>query len=267
MSAHGDQKSWAKAAREAAGQVARLQFGRKETGLKEFAGGLNPHSLRRAIAATKFVDQLVREAPVTAEQMERQPLASVEHFARWYRRDRAAALAILQRFIDGEFTVEAIGDLESKSRGSETFKRSGRSLEHAYKVAIAKRVERIAHRIEAGLSLVELEERDPWDLLTDFAFKRSDETRLFAALIVGPYRDAEMYKHRMFEWIAKGHFLIGHFRYVSLILPDNADVATFVSWLDAHKPSSQWGALYPSPLELEMIPSSGEDIQDPFSDE
>jgi len=221
--------------RAAASRLAGLPYGSKEAGLKRIAGGQNPHSVRRAIAAINFIDGLVKEKLASAAAFERLSLTAVEHFARLYRRDRKAAIAILDDFIAGRYSVSAIRDLEQGSRSKDVFERKGRSLEVAFKKQVLPLLQ--AHASGSLLSKLQDPIKEQWRRLADFAFYDRHEEPVEAALIVGPYSDTLTYEKRLFEWIAKGEYLRRHFPIVMLILPDNADLEKFEAWKAGHPAS------------------------------
>lgn len=46
-------------------------------------------------------------------------------------------------------------------------------------------------------------------------------------LIVGPYRDEDLYRRRAFDWVSKAYTLLKIFKLMFLVLPDNANLHLF----------------------------------------
>lgn len=235
-----DQQQWAKDARAAASLIAALPYGQKEKGLAKAAGAQNPHSLRRAIAAINFIDQLSREKVGSVSAFERQSLTAIEHFARLYRRDRSAALEIIEDFLAGRYKVMQIRNLEQSSRDKNVFERRGRALELGFKKDLLPWLRSHVHG--EILKSFSDPEKETWRRLPDFAFYDQFKEPEAAALIAGPYSDPQIYEKRLFEWIAKAEYLRRHFPVVFLVLPHNVDPAKFEAWRTAHSSQSIWRA-------------------------
>jgi hypothetical protein len=229
MSNHRNARPWVIEARAAREQVAKLQHGNRELGLREIAGeNRNPQTLRRAISALEFLERLSKEAKYSsASRLEMYPVAAVEYLSRWYKRDAHGALQAADKLLRGDYDVKGLGEAESRSR-KDVFEGAGKALETDYRSKVSKRIADIV-RSEAGPSLELFKSSSLGDPagIPDFAYKNSKGILMAGVLIVGPYRDEDLYRRRAFDWLSKAYTLLKIFKLVFLVLPDNASRQLF----------------------------------------
>ena len=205
-------------------QVAKLHHGNREVGLRKIAGeNRNSQTLRRAISALEFLERLSKEANYSsASKLEMYPVAAVEYLSRWYKRDAPGALQAADKLLRGDYDVKGLGEAESRSRKN-IFEGAGKALETDYRTKVSKRIADIV-RSEVGASLELFKASlhgDPAGI-PDFTYKDSKGVLMAGVLIVGPYRDEDLYRRRAFDWVSKAYTLLKIFRLVFLVLPNNA---------------------------------------------
>lgn len=210
-------------------QVAKLQHGNRELGLQKIAGeNRNPQTLRRAISALEFLERLSKEARYSsASQLEMYPVAAVEYLSRWYKRDARGALRAADKLLSGEYDVKK---LAAKERGSRKniFDGAGKALETDYRLRVSKRIFEIVSAA-AGPSLELFKDNSLGDPLgiPDFTYRNSKGILMAGVLIVGPYRDVDLYRRRAFDWVSKACTLLNLFELMFLVIPDNANLHLF----------------------------------------
>jgi hypothetical protein len=222
-------RPWILEARVMRDQVAKLQHGDRELGLQKITGkNRNPQTLRRAISALEFLERLSKEARYSsASKLEMYPVAAIEYLSRWYKRDSRGALRAADKLLSGEYDVKKLAAKERSSRKN-VFDGAGKALETDYRFRVSKRIFEIVSA-EAGPSLELFSSNDLGDpvAIPDFAFRNKNGKLVVGALIVGPYRDKDLYRRRAFEWISKAHMLLNIFQFILLVLPENANVDHF----------------------------------------
>lgn len=222
-------RPWVLEARAIRGQVAKLQHGNRELGLQKIAGeNRNPQTLRRAISALEFLERLSKEAKYSsASKLESYPVAAIECLSRWYKRDAPGALRAADKLLRGDFDVKALRDAENDSR-RDIFKGAGKALETDYRTKVSKKVaETITSQAGPSLELFKSQSLGDPAGIPDFAYRNLTGHLIAGVLIVGPYRDPDLYRRRAFEWVAKAYALLNIFELMFLVLPDNASPRFF----------------------------------------
>jgi hypothetical protein len=222
-------RPWVLEARATRDQVAKLHHGNRELGLQKIAGeNRNPQTLRRAISALEFLERLSKEAKYSsASRLEMYPVAAIEYLSRWYKRDAQGALRAADKLLRGDYDVKDLGKAESNSR-KDVFEGAGKALETDYRTKVSERIAEIV-RSAAGPSLELFKSKllgDPAGI-PDFAYRNSKGILMAGVLIVGPYRDEDLYRRRAFEWLSKAYTLLNIFKLMFLVLPDNASLHLF----------------------------------------
>jgi hypothetical protein len=240
--------SWIELARAAARTVAEARHGRREAALVEALADLRStwpdlklarQTLRTALLALNFVEEVRRSDPDYARTLERLPAIVVETLHRWHRYDAAAAKTHARDYEAGKFSVRRLMEAESVARkDSATGGRSGRSGRSLFEENLAESIEGFS---VAGtrLRVVGLLKREPdqserervpaallakitlGELLLDEATPSSlpDLERFEAALLVaGPYADAETAAVRLADWVLRALGLLFYFSEVALVL-------------------------------------------------
>ena len=210
-------------------QVAKLHHGNREVGLRKIAGeNRNSQTLRRAISALEFLERLSKEAKYSsASKLEMYPVAAVEYLSRWYKRDAPGALQAADKLLRGDYDVKGLGEAESRSRKN-IFEGAGKALETDYRSRVTKRIADIVHsEVDPSLELFKSSLLGDPAGIPDFAYRNSKGTLMAGVLIVGPYRDPDLYRRRAFDWVSKAYTLLKIFKLVFLVLPDNASRQDF----------------------------------------
>src|SRR5215831_7966670 len=183
---------WSDLAAAAKPRLEGLRFGEREPALKRVAEsyGINPQSLRRALAALRFVEELESQRFLKKLDLRAAPMAAIEHVARWHGYDRVAALRAARLLAEGHHTVA--------SRASGV----GRSLIHRCRA-------RVGPVLRAQFKSYEMDQRGTRrgdEPSVDFRFRPTGAKRwTIAAVIMGPYRDRdrERYELRLGDWLVR----------------------------------------------------------------
>jgi hypothetical protein len=222
-------RPWVLEARAIRDQVAKLRHGNRELGLQKIAGeNRNPQTLRRAISALEFLERLSKEAKYSsASKLEKYPVAAIEYLSRWYKRDAHGALTAADKLLGGEYDVKKLAAKERDSRKN-IFDGAGKALETDYRLRVTKRIFEIV-RTATGPSLELFKNNTLGDPLgiPDFTYRNSEGKLMAGVLIVGPYRDVDLYRRRGFDWVSKACTLLNLFELMFLVIPDNANLHLF----------------------------------------
>jgi hypothetical protein len=244
-SAAGTLPRWSELAAAARPLLEGLRFGEREPALKRVAEshGVNPQSLRRALAALRFVESLESQRFLKKLDLRAAPMAAIEHVARWHGYDRAAALRAARLLAEGQYTVASLGAAEATARTASRASGVGRSLIHRCRA-------RVGPVLRAQFKQYEMDER---------AARRSDEPSVdfrfrpmgagswtSAAIIMGPYRDRARYELRLGDWLIRALGLSAIYERVILVVPTAAIKKRCLVWLDAN-------GIRPGAFELQVI--------------
>jgi len=224
---------WAKLAIAARPRLEGLRFGNREAGLKEVAAGfgVNPQTLRRALAALKFVESLDGEKFLKGLALRATPVAAIEHIARWHAYDRAAALRAARRLSAGDYTVAALGAAERAARAAARPAPIGRSILHRCRL----RVGPVLKRQFSGFEFDRRSGRPSQEPSVDFRFRPPGAARwTIAAIILGPYRDARLYEIRLGDWIVRALGLSAIYERVILVVPAARLKQASLKWMRAN---------------------------------
>jgi hypothetical protein len=221
-------RPWVLEARAIRDQVAKLHHGDRELGLQKIAGkNRNPQTLRRAISALEFLERLSKEKYSSATKLEAYPVAAIEYLSRWYKRDADGALRAADKLLSGEYDVKDLGEKEKNSRKN-IFEGAGKALETDYRRRVADKIAEIVSAAAGpSLKLVKSDLLGDPLAIPDFAYRNSKGILMAGVLIVGPYRDADLYRRRAFEWVSKACTLLNLFELMFLVIPDNANLHLF----------------------------------------
>ena len=193
--------------------------------------GVNPQTLRRALAALKFVETLESEKFLRKLSLRGAPVAAIEHISRWYAYDREAALRAARQLSTGNYTVAALGAAEKTARAKARPDRIGRSLLHGCR-------QRVGPVLGAQFKALEMDpgttkrDREP---SVDFRFRPTGSARwTVAAIIMGPYRDQAQYEIRLSDWIVRALGLCVIFERVILVVPTSSLKRRCLKWMRAN---------------------------------
>jgi hypothetical protein len=222
-----------------------LRFGEREPALKRVAEsyGVNPQSLRRALAALRFVESLENQRFLKKLDLRAAPMAAIEHVARWHGYDRAAALRAARLLAEGQHTVSSLGTAEAAARTASRTSGVGRSLIHRCRA-------RVGPVLRAQFNAYEMDERATRrgdEPSVDFRFRPAGATRwTIAAIIMGPYRDRARYELRLGDWLVRALGLSTIYERVILVVPTAAIKKRCLAWLEAN-------GIRPGAFELQVI--------------
>lgn len=222
--------SWSELAAAARPKLEGVRFGEREDGLRRIAAaqGVNPQSLRRALAALRFVETLEANRFLKKLALRSAPMAAIEHLARWYGYDRAAALRAARLLADGRHTIASLGIAEANARAAAQAQGFGRSLVRRCRA-------RVAPVLQAQFKNHEMDSRaarDPDEPSVDFRFRPIGAARwTIAAIIIGPYLDRNRREIRLGDWIVKALGLSAIYEQVILVVPTAAIKKECIAWM------------------------------------
>jgi hypothetical protein len=222
-------RNWRKEAQTAIEAIRNAKFGSREAELRVLARQFgykvdDPSSLRRGIAAYEFLEKLRHAHPSEYEDLRDVPLSVAELIARWFAADPDAALEAARDFGRGLGTVESIRKKMEQSLPKGHGGLVGAARERAYRAAALKPVSSaVAHLTGSEIGNVTTRQRDPIsglkvDFMFDVSAARGPER--IAVLVVGPYTNANMYRDRCDEWIARAFGIAWVVDRVVLAMPD-----------------------------------------------
>lgn len=240
------QAHWTQLAAAARPELEGLRFGNREVALKRIAAqfDINPQTLRRSLAALKFIENLDGGKFLKNVSLRSAPVAAIEHVARWYAYDRAAALRAAQRLSAGQYTVAALGAAEKAARAVARPAPIGRSLLHRCRL-------RVGPVLKAQFKALEFDRRTArasQEPSVDFRFRPLGSARwTVAAIILGPYRDARLYEIRLGDWIVRALGLRAIYQRVILVVPTAALKKACLKWMRAN-------AIREGSFDIQVIP-------------
>jgi hypothetical protein len=195
------------------------------------ASGVNPQTLRRALAALKFVETLEAEPFLKGLSLRAAPVAAIEHLARWHAYDRKAAYRAARLLSQGKFTVAALGAAEQSARAVAKPEGVGRALLHGCRL----RVGPVLKAAFAELEMDDRADRAKQEAYVDFRFRPAGSARwTIAAIIMGPYRDQRLYDTKLGDWIVKALGLTMLYPRVILVVPTKLMKRRCLHWLGAN---------------------------------
>jgi hypothetical protein len=238
---------WSDLAEAARPQLEGLRFGEREPALKRVAEsyGINPQSLRRALAARRFVETLESQRFLKKLDFRAVPMAAIEHVARWHGYDRAAALRSARLLAEGQYTVASLGAAEAAARSASRVSGVGRSLIHRCRA-------RVGPVLRAQFKSHEMDERATRrgdEPSVDFRFRPAGSGRwTIAAIIMGPYRDRDRHRYelRRGDWLIRALGLSAIYERVILVVPTATIKKRCLAWLDAN-------GIRPGAFEIQVI--------------
>ena len=243
--AHAAPPRWSDLAEAARPLLEGLRFGEREPALKRVAESydINPQSLRRALAALRFVEELESQRFLKKLDLRAAPMAAIEHVARWHGYDRAAALRAARLLAEGQHTVASLGAAEGAARTTSRVGGVGRSLIHRCRA-------RVGPVLRAQFKSFEMDPRATRrgdEPSVDFRFRPTGAARwTIAAIIMGPYRDRSRYELQLGDWLVRTLGLSAIYERAILVVPSAAIKKRCLAWLDAN-------GIRPGAFELQVI--------------
>jgi len=240
--------SWHELARTAAPKIAEARHGGREAALLTALADLKlrwpglklaKQTLRTALLALNFVEEIGGSDPDYARMLETLPAIAVETLQRWHRYDPAEAKRHAGEYAAGKYSVRSLMDAESTARtNSATGGRSGRAGRSRFEEKLDESILDFS-AVGTGLRVRGFLERKPeqpergripaavlakvkvGELLLDEPAPSSlpDFVRSEVALLVaGPYADAETAAARLPDWVLRALGLLFYFEEVALVL-------------------------------------------------
>jgi hypothetical protein len=236
---------WSALAAAAKPRLEGLRFGEREAGLRHIAEaeGINPQSLRRALAALRFVETIEENHFLKKLSLRTAPMAAIEHLARWHGYDRAAALRAARLLANGEHTIASLGASEAAARSAARTQGIGRSLVHRCRLRVGPvlQAQFKGHEMDARAA------RDRDAPSVDFRFRPIGSERwTIAAIIIGPYLDRSRREIRLGDWIVKALGLGAIYQQVILVVPTAAIKKECQAWMRAN-------AVHAAPFSIQII--------------
>jgi hypothetical protein len=226
-------RHWTALAAQARPRLEGLRFGDREIALKETADafGVNAQTLRRALAALRFVESLEAEKFLRKPSLRAAPVAAIEHISRWYAYDREAALRAARQLLLGSYSVARLGADERRARVRARPDLMGQSM-------LRNCRDRVGPVLRGRFAALAMEESGPRrnDVPTvDFRFRPEGSERwTVAAIIMGPYRDRVRYDLRLGDWIVRALGLARLFERLVLVVPAASIRRRCLTWMRAN---------------------------------
>lgn len=202
----------------------------------EQSGWADVNTVRRAIAALNFLEELQRTHPLHHDYVRQAPFSIVEAIARLHRLDSLKALEAASDWSNGKQTLETLRDAARNARPVGLAGRTGQSLEKEFRKRAEASVRRAVERAtRTKISTVRVDHKDTPDapnldyFFTSKASHRKDQT--IAAVVVGPYQNKTLYRRRRHDWILKSFGLAWRYDHVVIVLPAKEYLDEYTQWI------------------------------------
>jgi len=240
-------RNWQASAQTARSILADAPHGQRETALRRaFAesGWKDINTVRRAVSALTYLDELQRTHPHLYEHLRQAPMSVVEALARLRRLDQFGALRAASEWSEGKSSLQALREAAKSARPAGLAGRSGQFLEDEYRQRAEKSVRGTVQRLIGGrVSNVHTKYKDRPEAPTlDYVFSSTTKgphstTQTIAVLIVGPYQNGTLYRKRRFDWMLRGFGLAWSYDHVVLVLPAKEYLADYTTWISHYRQS------------------------------
>jgi hypothetical protein len=206
-------------------------------------------TLRTALLAKRFVDEIESEDAEHARVLERLPAITVETLARWHRYDARAAKLAAEAYAEGRHSVRSLQEAEKTARRRSSGQQYGLAarsrFEERWLSSMTKlRVIRPAAKV-VGWTLQSTKPEDnpatPRSVLTKISAigkltieqinssRRSKTMSIDCAVVLaGPYADDDVAVSRQTDWMLRALGLTFYFPVVALVVA-NSDAAGILS--------------------------------------
>ncbi|WP_456861743.1 hypothetical protein [Bradyrhizobium sp. USDA 4503] len=192
------------------------------------AGDNDPNTLRRAIFALTYLDELKRLNPSAWKIIANSPLSLVESLARWNSFDPAGAMKAALDVIDGRYKVADLRKAVLKARAEVE------SLPYREKIKL-EAIWAVQEVLGGEVSAPEARFKDSDGPPLAFRFLRSvgqpPKFETIAVLIVGPYQNVQLYRKRKYDWLYRAFGLSWFYDHVVILLPDPNELESYKTWI------------------------------------
>jgi hypothetical protein len=224
---------WKKRARDARTKLKHAKHGEKEALLRGLAGGNDLNTLRRAIFALGYLDEVKQRNPLVRKSLEHSPLSLVELLARWNSFDVAGAVQAAREVAKGRYTVADLRKAIHKARLAVAAKTEPSSYRDRIRPVARRAVE---DALGGSISAPDVGFKDSDDPPLDFRYLRSygepPRFETIAAVIVGPYQNSQLYRKRKHDWLYRALGLAWLYDHVVIILPEPNEVDSYKAWIN-----------------------------------
>lgn len=218
-------REWKERARLAMQALADAKHGQREAILSEIGGGVNLNTVRREIKVLAFFDLLERGAPGVAARLQDASFNFIEVLARWHDFDSDGAVAAARKLASGEYSLSS---LQSAMRGAKTRVRrlSAEDFHARIRPSVKKQIQRL---FGSPVNVTELPLPQPNRPKIDFLFAAGSprQAESVAALIVGPYANAETYSKRRQDELLRAMGMAWIFDQIVVLLPGPGKLAEY----------------------------------------
>ena len=221
--------TWSEMASMARPRLDGQRFGKRETELKRLASDfdVHPQTLRRALAALRFVETIEGEGFLKNLNLRSAPVAAIEHISRWYSYDPAAALRAARELSSGNYTVASLKSAELVARAAARTDGIGKSRFHGCRL-------RVGSVLQSQFETYEFETpgRRNSGPAVDFQFRTEGTERwTHAAIILAPHRDRNLNEIRFGDWVVRALGLAAIYDHVILVVPANPFRKRCLKWM------------------------------------
>jgi hypothetical protein len=227
---------WKKRARDARKKLQHARHGERETVLQGLAGDNDPNTVRRAMFALGYLDDLRKTNSSLWQSLQHTSLSLVELLARWHSFDEAGATKAAREVAQGRYTVADLRKAVSAARVEVAVK--SESQPYAERVKSEARLA-IREALGGSISTPEVGFRDSDDPPLDFRYTRMygkpPKFESIVAIIVGPYQDRKLYRKRRHDWLYRALGLAWFYDHVFLVLPEREALDSYRSWIEQAK--------------------------------
>ena len=227
---------WKLRALEARNALRGVPEGRRELALRELAGKRNLNTLRKALAAYEFLQRWTAQKAEAAVELEEAPQSVVEVLARWSAFDEEGAVSATSRWYSERIPVQRLTREMREARAIKG-QQPGKTIAVEYrKTAVGLVKDLVAWTVGGRISRTEVKYKSGDDPVADFRFLTVEPDgeargRSIACLIVGPYRNPDLYQRRRHDWLSRAFALSWVHDEVVLVLPDGAHLESYRRWI------------------------------------
>jgi hypothetical protein len=223
---------WKKRARETQKKLQTARHGEREVVLRNAAGRNDPNTVRRAIFALNYLDDLKKADPSLWAPLRDAPLSFVELLARWHSFDPSGAAKAASGVGKNQYSVADLRNAMNAARIDVAAKTESQPYVERVKSDARATVQEV---LGGSISAPELNVRDGDDPPLDFKYTRmQDKPAKFEtviAIVVGPYQDRKLYRKRRYDWLYRAFGLAWFYDHVFLVLPVADELETYQSWI------------------------------------